>query len=188
VTGSAVSPKGHRLYSAEDVSRLAVIKHLVDLGSAVGSIANLPLAALHEMRSATDAASRGMSAGAAFFPRPIRIALAGGALMEPMARDSAQRSSLEIVVTGTSAARAKGALGRVSADVLVIELPTLQRESLTMVDALVQAIGQQHAVVAYRFGPSAVAGALRLRGHTVSAHRLTRMNWNDCVAKRQPLT
>jgi len=31
------------------VSRLAVIKHLVDLGSAVGSIANLPLAALHEM-------------------------------------------------------------------------------------------------------------------------------------------
>ena len=40
VVGPAVTPKGHRLYSAEDVSRLAVIKHLVDLGSAVGSIAS----------------------------------------------------------------------------------------------------------------------------------------------------
>ena len=168
VTGPAVSPKGHRLYSAEDVSRLAVIKHMVDLGSAVGSIANLPLAALHEMRSSADAASRGMSSVGAGFRRPIRVALAGGALSEQIARDSAPRSTLEIVVTGTDVTGAKEALGGISADVLVIELPTLQRESLAVVDALVQAVGARHAVIAYRFGPSAIAGALRNRGHTVT--------------------
>ena len=126
------------------------------------------VAALHEMRSAADAASRGMSAGTAGVLRPIRVALAGGALTEQMARDSARLSTLEVVATGTDTAGATAALAGVSADVLVIELPTLQRESLALVDALVHAVGARRAVVAYRYGPAAVVSALRNRGHTVT--------------------
>jgi hypothetical protein len=46
VVGPGLSPRGHRLYSADDVSRLTLIKQLVDLGSPIGSIAMLPLASL----------------------------------------------------------------------------------------------------------------------------------------------
>ena len=46
VVGPGLSPRGHRLYATEDVSRLALIKQLVDLGSPIGSIATLPLASL----------------------------------------------------------------------------------------------------------------------------------------------
>src|SRR5512139_565732 len=44
VVGPGLSASGHRLYATEDVSRLALIKQLVDLGSPIGSIATLPLA------------------------------------------------------------------------------------------------------------------------------------------------
>ena len=56
VVGPGLSPRGHRLYATEDVSRLALIKQLVDLGTPIGSIATLPLASLRQMRDAADAA------------------------------------------------------------------------------------------------------------------------------------
>jgi hypothetical protein len=59
------------------------------------------------------------------------------------------------------------ALRGVSADVLAIELPTLQPGAVATVDALVQAVGARHAIVEYRFAPAAVVTALRDRGHTV---------------------
>ena len=56
IVGPRLSPRGHRLYSAADVSRLVLIKKLVDLGSPIRSVAGLPLAALRDMRSAAAAA------------------------------------------------------------------------------------------------------------------------------------
>jgi len=167
VAGPRLSPRGHRLYSAEDVSRLALIKQLVDLGSPIGSIAGLPIAALRTMRSAAAAASRGASAGAAASMRPVRVALVGEGLTAQLARDAALRSTLEIVRTRTAAAGAAEALQGALADVLAIELPTLQAEAVATIDLLVEAAGARHAIVAYRFAPAAVVRALRDRGHTV---------------------
>jgi DNA-binding transcriptional MerR regulator len=161
IVGPRLSPRGHRLYSAEDVGRLSLIRQLVELGSPIGAIAGLPLAALHEMRSAAMTASRGIA------QRPLRVALVGEALREQVARDDALRSTLEIVATCAGPAGAAEALRGVSADLLAIELPTLQPEAVAMVDALVDTVGARHAVVEYRFAPTAVIGALRGRGHAV---------------------
>src|SRR4051794_6594447 len=70
-----LSARGHRLYSADDVVRLALIKQLVDLGSAIGSVASLPLDALRRMRSAAAAASQGISRSSS--AQPVRIAVVG---------------------------------------------------------------------------------------------------------------
>jgi DNA-binding transcriptional MerR regulator len=167
IVGPRLSPRGHRLYSAEDVSRLTLIRQLVDLGSPVGSVAGLPLAALREMRSAATAASQGIAVGPAGSRTPIRVALVGEALAEQVARDGALHAALEIVAICAGQAGAAAALRGVSADVLAIELPTLQSESVAAVDALVQAVGARHAVIEYRFAPAAVVAALRQRGHAV---------------------
>jgi hypothetical protein len=167
IVGPRLSPRGHRLYSAEDVSRLTLIRQLVDLGSPIGSVANLPLPALREMVSAATAASHGISPGSAASRRPIRVALVGEALTEQVVRDGALNPALDIVATCAGQDGAAEALRGVSADVLAIELPTLQPGAVATVDALVQAAGARHAVVAYRFAPTAVVGALRDRGHTV---------------------
>jgi len=167
VVGPRLSPRGHRLYTAEDVSRLALMKQLVDLGSPIGSVASLSLAALRGMRSAAGAAAHGVAAGPAGSLRAVRVALIGGALVEQAAREGALLSTLEVVASCAGAADAAAALRGVSADILVIELPTLQPGAVANVDELVNAVGARHAVVAYRWGPAAVIRALRNRGHWV---------------------
>ena len=167
VVGPALSPRGHRLYSTEDVSRLVLIKQLVDLGSPIGSVATLPLTSLREMRDAADAASRVVRPGPEGSRQAIRVALVGEALTERAARDGAGVPTLDVVATCADAAGALAALRGISADVLAIELPTLQVDSVAVVDGMVQAVGARSAVVAYRFAPAAVMSALRARGHAV---------------------
>lgn len=167
IVGPRLNPRGHRLYSAEDVSRLTLIRQLVDLGSPIGSVAGLPAASLRDMRSAAVAASQGVSAGSLGSSKPVRVALVGRALTEQIARDGDQTPTLVIVASCARQADAAEALRGVAADVLAIELPTLQPEAVAMVDALVLAVGARHAIVTYRFAPTAVVGALRDRGHRV---------------------
>ncbi|NML13961.1 MerR family transcriptional regulator [Azohydromonas sp. G-1-1-14] len=49
VASPATSPSGHRLYSAADVKRLALLRQLTALGHAIGSLAGLDLNALHQV-------------------------------------------------------------------------------------------------------------------------------------------
>ncbi|MEO8739100.1 MAG: MerR family transcriptional regulator [Casimicrobiaceae bacterium] len=167
VVGPRVSHRGHRLYTAEDVGRLTLMKQLVALGSPISAVARLSLAELRDMRSAASAAASGMGAGPGKSFRPVRVALVGAAPMEAMARAGALRSSLEIVGSCASTNVAAEALRGVAADVLVLELPALQSNTVATVDALVQMVGARRAIVAYRFGPAAVIAALRDRHHKV---------------------
>ena len=165
LVGPRLNPRGHRLYSAEDVSRLALIKQLVDLGSPIGSIASLPLTSLREMRDAAGAASRGLPAELDGAMRSVRVALVGEALTEQWADDG---NSMEIVAKCAEVGRAAELLGGVSADVLAIDLPTLQTDSVALVDALARLVGARRVVVAYRFGSAAAVRAIRARGHVLA--------------------
>lgn len=49
LTQATLSPSGQRLYSADDVRRLALLKQLVDLGHAIGSLAPLDMAELQRV-------------------------------------------------------------------------------------------------------------------------------------------
>jgi MerR family transcriptional regulator, light-induced transcriptional regulator len=168
VVGPGLSPRGHRLYSTEDVSRLALIKQLVDLGTPIGSIAALPFASLHAMRDGTAAASQRVLPGQPGPPHAIRVALVGARLTEQVTRDGSGAATLTVVATCADPSAALVALRGIAADVLAIELPTLQVDSIAVVDGLVRAIGARSAVIAFRFGPAAVASALRARGHVVT--------------------
>ncbi len=169
VVAPRLDPRGHRLYSAEDVSRLALIRQLVALGSAVGSIANLPLPALREMRSAAAAASEGRSIDKGGPSRGVRVALVGDALEQQVGPpDGSLLPGFEIVATCVDQAAATNALRGIAADILVIALPTLQADCVETVDMLVKLVDARHAVIEYRFGPAALVHALRERGHTVA--------------------
>jgi len=165
VVGPALSARGHRLYSAEDVSRLTLIKHLVSIGTPIGSIATLPLGSLRAMRDAANTAARGASQGST---QTVRVALVGQALTERAARDAGGIPHLNVVATCADPAFALDQLRGVSADMLAVELPTLQFGSVAIVDEMVAAVGARCAVVAYRFGPGTVVNALRARGHAVT--------------------
>jgi hypothetical protein len=162
VVAPPLTPRGHRVYSAEDVSRLTLMKQLVDLGSPIGSIASLPIAALRTLRAAASAASQGASVANDGSMRPVRVALVGAA------RDGALLSSVEIVAACAESGGAAAALRGISADVVVIELPTLPPDVAAQVDVLKATVGARHAAVVYRFGRASLAAGLRDRGHTVT--------------------
>jgi hypothetical protein len=165
VVGPQSSPRGHRRYSAEDVSRLALLKQLVDEGNPIGSIAGLSLPALREMRAAAESSRRQAPIGSAGTGRPLRVALVGAALAERSRVGAVRHPALEIVGACAGEADAAEALQGMAADLLAIELPTLGADSPALVDTLVRASGARGALVAYRFGPEAVIAGLRDRGH-----------------------
>jgi len=168
VVGPKLGPRGHRLYSADDVSRLALIKQLVDLGSPIGVLSGMPTAALHQMRAAAGAASRGATAQAQRPPQTVKVALVGEAFAGQAGRDVAALPGLELVARCADMSDAAKALRSISADALVIELATLQADTVARVDALTRAVGARRAIVAYRFGPASVLSSLRAAGHAVA--------------------
>ena len=170
VVAPRLDPRGHRLYSAEDVGRLALIRQLVELGSSIGSIANLPLSALREMRSqAAVAAASGGFIERGGSPENVRVALVGEALEQQIATSDGQPPwNIDIVAACADPAAATRELQRVTADVLVIALPTLYADCVETVDALVKLVGAASAVIEYRFGPATLVHELRERRHTVA--------------------
>ena len=158
VIGPSTRPSGHRRYSAEDVTRLALVKALVDAGHPIGAVAQLPTQKLRALRGAVFTPAEAARA------TPARIVLVGESL--------AAKAAGRVGVSGVTAvcATLEGAedeLRGVAADVLAVELPALRDDSAAAVESLASQVGATRVVVAYRFGIQSAAAMLRARGHVV---------------------
>ena len=166
IVGPRQSATGQRLYAPAEVARLSVIKQLVDSGHAVGSIASLGFDQLQAMLDKVAGRTLAPAAQAAQVARNalplVRAAIVGEALSLRVAHH--RLAALQIVATSPNAALAGEALRGVTADVLVIELPTLQRETPQTIRSLAQQLGARHIVVEYGFGPQRVEQELRALG------------------------
>ena len=166
IVGPRQSATGQRLYAPAEVARLSVIKQLVDSGHAVGSIASLGFDQLQAMLDKVAGRTLAPAPQAAQVARNalplVRAAIVGEALSLRVAHH--RLAALQIVATSPNAALAGEALRGVTADVLVIELPTLQRETPQTIRSLAQQLGARHIVVEYGFGPQRVEQELRALG------------------------
>ncbi len=166
IVGPRLSATGQRLYAPSEVARLAVIKQLVDCGHAIGSIASLALDQLRAMfdKVSTAAPPAARHAGqSARNARPaVRVAIVGETLALRVAQH--RFSELQVVATSPNVALAGAALTGVMADALIIELPTLQRETAQMIASLAGHLGARQIVVEYGFGTQRVLKELRALG------------------------
>ncbi len=166
IVGPRQSATGQRLYAPAEVARLTVIKQLVDSGHAIGSIASLGFDQLQAMLDKVASAAPAQQPQALEVvrnSRPLpRVAIVGEALSLRVAHH--RLAALQVVATSPNAALAGEALRGVTADVLVIELPTLKRETPQTIRSLAQQLGAQHIVVEYGFGPQRVEQELRALG------------------------
>ena len=169
IVGPRLSPAGQRLYSAEDVSRLAVIKQLVDAGHAIGSIAALDLEPLRAMRDqasrAMAAARRGEDLRGEIANSAVRMAVVGQALVIRMERQ--RIPAVQVVASSPDATHALEAMRGLSADVLLIESRTLQRETAEAIRSLAQQLGARRVIVEYGFGPQRIEQELRALGYSL---------------------
>jgi len=141
--------KGARLYSREDVARLALIKRLVDAGQAIGSVARLSLSQLED-RLATLASPAPRRARSAEVPR--RVAVLGDALAGRLVADTEFREGLDVVVVERDPARFREAVHQAHPDVLVLEYPTVHEETAAQVSSLLAGSGARRALIIYGFG------------------------------------
>ncbi|MES2900476.1 MAG: MerR family transcriptional regulator [Pseudomonadota bacterium] len=155
VTDTDRSPHGQRLYSELQVRRLGLIKHLVDQGHPIGSVARLSVEQLRQM-VAQPAERSGQT---------LRVALLGHALGLRIAAGGRHLLSLDIVGSATDLTVSPAVLG--APEVLLIEISELPDSAVPDIIALQASTGAA-CVVLYRFCASATIRQLRAHGCLVA--------------------
>ena len=189
IVGPRQSATGQRQYSPEDVARLTVIKQLVDTGHAIGSIATLDLESL---RSMLDKAARALRA----VPRPagaaadgsaaqVRVAIVGAALA--LRVEHFRLPALQVVASSPHARDAAESLRGVTADVLLVELPTLHRDSARAIRSLAEIVEPRQIIVEYGYGPQRIEQELRALGFSL-VHAPLAIDQLQSLCRLQPAT
>ena len=170
VVGPSVTDSGHRLYTGADIERLLLIRQLIGLGHAVGTLARLPTPALQDIADARAA----LAAPPAPLPVLVRAALLGLGLPRRLAGCALQRAGTWADLAGAETAAdllpaayptdSGGPTASLQADLLVAEMATLQPESADRLLRLMQRLGVRRSVVVYGFGAESATQRLRDAG------------------------
>lgn len=169
VVGPRMSAGRQRLYSGTDIRRLTLIKHLVDMGHPIGTVALLGTDALAGMQAASWSLQEARPASAGIGEgHEIGVALVGSLLVADQFARTLSRSALKVVGRCPDPAQAASALQGVDADIAIVELPTMRDSDLERVASIKAACGAASAIVLYRFAPSAVVRRMRMAGYAVA--------------------
>ncbi|MBL0726631.1 MerR family transcriptional regulator [Piscinibacter sp. HJYY11] len=204
LTQPQLSPSGQRLYSGDDVRRLALIKQLTEVGHAIGSLAALDMAQLQRVASThaqTLATTQGRNTGEASAGPPARawrLAVIGPALGLRLRRPGLLRRlgrPVSLLGPYDTAAQAAAALTSSDVDAVLLHEPRLHDDWLAALDAAAPSLAGVPKLVLYGFAADAVcealanAGATLLRGPQPDA---VLAQWLNGLAQRpdraQPLT
>jgi len=172
VTQPVLSPSGQRLYSADDVRRLALLKRLTDLGHAIGSLARLDMPQLQQVASthANVAAARHTTDPAGDKPlpvHPLRVAVIGTALAPRLRRPALlRRLSRPVNLLGPfiDAAQAARALHGSPIDALLVHEPRLHDGWLASLQAAAPALAAPPKAVLYRYATESTCASLAAAG------------------------
>ena len=171
LTQPALSPSGQRLYSADQVRRLVMLKQLTDLGHAIGSLAPLGMAQLQHVASTHALALAGTQTSNATeqaTPAPAwRLAVIGDALGTRLQRPALlRRLGRPVLLMGpfASAAQADAALQGAEVDALVVHAPHLHADWLASVQSAAPALAAVPKAVLYGFAAASVCESLATAG------------------------
>jgi MerR family transcriptional regulator, light-induced transcriptional regulator len=172
VTQPLLTASGQRLYSAEDVRRLALLKQLADLGHAIGSLARLDMKQLQQVASTHASVLADRHAGDVTQHTPAstrawRVAVIGTALAGRLRRPALlQRLSRPVQLLGpfADAAQAAAALPGTSVDALLVYEPRLHEGWLDSLQAVAPALAAVPKAVLYRFAAESTCVALAAAG------------------------
>lgn len=178
VTQPALSASGQRLYSADDVRRLALLKQLTDLGHAIGRLARLDMVQLQQVAgthatvlAGAQPAGAPVSAGPLAPASPWRVAVIGSAaLMRRLQRPVGGRTpSRPVQWLGpfANATQAEAALPKAAVDLLVMSETRLHGDWLASLQAAAPTLAVVPKAVLYRFAAESTCDALAATGSTL---------------------
>lgn len=168
------SSSGQRTYSMADVQRLRLIRQLTAEGHAIGTVANLDLDELGSLVSGGRLSAAGQQRVLAVGHAAARK-LRGRLGTSPVLLFD-DLGDMESKVSATGAA-----------DVLVVQVPSLQPSTSERILALRTVLPAVSVVVVYAFGTEAVAEALRAAGVVVRREPVAGRELARLVASARPL-
>jgi DNA-binding transcriptional MerR regulator len=173
LTQPQLSPSGQRLYSEDDVQRLAMIKQLTELGHAIGSLGKLTMAELQRVGE-THAAAQALARGGSSADRrgitaaqPWRIAVIGAGLGARLQRPALLRRlsrPLQMLGPFDTMAQAASHVQPDDVDALLIHEPQLHVGWLAALEAAAPALVGVPRAVLYGFAADAVCESLATVG------------------------
>jgi DNA-binding transcriptional MerR regulator len=154
------SDAGTRLYRAEDVSRLNLIKRLVDNGDAISHVARLTLEALRERAHGLDGPP-----AAAQEERPCRVAVLGPSLptmlaLDPAVADASADDRVQFAGLFTEETAFRDRVGQLGPDLLVLEWPTVHEDQVRHLADLATRSGAARTLVIYNYASRDVVARL----------------------------
>jgi hypothetical protein len=154
------SARGQRLYTAEQVQRLGLLKQLVDRGHPIGQLAHLPIDELRALGGGT--AQGGMPI------RPIDIVVIGLGLARRIAASPHDTLLLNVQASCSRVEFAECVRPGLRTEVLLVELAELDEQAIPMIETARAALHAAAVVVLYRFSSSATIRTLRAQGWLVA--------------------
>jgi len=149
---------GDRLFSADEVARLRLIKQLVDKGDSIGAVAALPMPALESRVNEVFARSSGYSdAGRT---SPMRLVVVGEAMRDGITALAETLETVELVASYESSQSFANRLVGEAADIVIIEQPTLLSKHVDDITGWLAQSSVSHAVIVYRYSNDKVVGKL----------------------------
>jgi MerR family transcriptional regulator, light-induced transcriptional regulator len=173
LTQPQLSPSGQRLYSGDDVRRLALLKQLKGMGHAIGTLAALDMqqlqrvAATHAQTLAARQQTEPLQAAYAPPAQTWRLAVIGTALGHRLQRPALlRRLGKPLVLLGPfeDAAQASAALQGTQIDALLLHEPQLHEGWLAPINAALPAFVAVPKAVLYGFAADSVCDALAAAG------------------------
>ncbi len=172
LTQPGLSPGSQRLYSDDDVRRLALLKRLNDLGHAIGSLASLDMPQLQRVAAThadASAAARDGGRAEAADATPVRawrLAVIGAALGMRLRRPALlRRLGRPVLLLGPfDDASQAAALQESAPDALLLHEPRLHEDWLARLEAAAPAFSAVPKAVLYGFAADAVCESLAAAG------------------------
>jgi len=172
--GPSTAPSGHRLYSAEDVERVMVLRQLTQNGHAIGSLATLNVEQLQDLARTRASAETAASTKSLVRRAPFRILVVGQAMAQRLRRSAVSgRWARPPQIVGAyesldEAVQAAAGQGDTPIDLLVWHASDLQADAVTDLKAAQAAWRAREMAVAYRFAGAAARDALVSAGASVA--------------------
>lgn len=140
------SGAGGRLYGSGDISRLKIIKMLIDNGDSISNVATLSLEELQ-----TRVAEETHDDLILSHDEPIRIAIIGGTLPTKFSSTPNRSDDIEIVVSYEHMSSIDNKAETPNVDILVFDKSPLQEEHIQEILDLMNRFNASHTLIVYRF-------------------------------------
>ena len=168
------TPKGGRLYSQQDVTRLTMIKTLVDQGHAISTVANLSVEELNRRLNMAQPANLPLPGSGQH-----EVCVVGQAISVRACNTEGMPEGLELAGAYTDLEAFLE--DETTCDTLVIELPFLDRGIARELNAPELRKRTQRIIVIYAFSPSNIVSQLQRYGlQTLRAPVALEHIWQQC--------